>query len=286
MTTKLTPLQVAILQALQAKSPPQDNALSTLFGRPVAPTNALADLFSKPPTKATPTGLGMFASAYPGELAPGPGALALLRGIAPKRKRRVFFSFHYQNDINRVNVVRQSWRFRPDDEAQPADWFDNSLWETAKKTGETALKRLINDGMNNTSVTCVLAGTDTWRRPWVRYEIAYALSRRNGLFGAYIDNVKCMQKGMCARGNNPFDHLGLAWDDDDKAYIWEKFNGQWRRFARLSEPVTWPNWLPNVSSREFIMPLSAAVKMYDYALDDGYTNLCTWANAAAVQAGR
>jgi hypothetical protein len=237
-------------------------------------------------------GLGMFANSRPGSLGlgllglPGAGTQSLLGNIALKRKRRVFFSFHYQNDINRVNVVRQSWRFRPDDETQPADWFDNSLWETAKKTGQSALKRLINNGMNNTSVTCVLAGTDTWRRPWVRYEIAYALSRDNGLFGAYIHNVKCMQKGMCERGSNPFDHVGLAWGDDDKAYIWEKFNGQWRRFALLSEPVTWPIWLPNVTSREFIMPLSAAVTMYDYALGNGYANLCTWANAAAVQAGR
>lgn len=202
------------------------------------------------------------------------------------RKRRVFFSFHYQNDINRVNVVRQSWRFRPEDQTQPADWFDHSLWESTKKTGEAALKRLINEGMNNTSVTCVLAGTETWGRPWVRYEIAYALSRGNGLFGAYIDGVQCMQKGMCERGNNPYEHLGLKWADDDNTYIWEKFGGKWRRFARLPEPVKWPNWLPNVTDRKYIMPLSRAVTMYDYARDNGYANLSSWANGAAVQAGR
>lgn len=230
----------------------------------------------------------MFASSYPGDLGYGllrPGARSLLGGIAA-RKRRVFFSFHYQNDINRVNVVRQSWRFRPDDETQPADWFDHSLWEATKKTGTAALKKLINGGMSNTSVTCVLVGTDTWRRPWVRYEIAHALSRCNGLVGVYIDNVQCMQKGLCEHGNNPFDYIGLKWADDDKAYVWENFGGKWRKFALLTEAVTWPNWLPNVTDRKYIMPLSRAVCMYDYALNDGYANLSSWANAAAVQAGR
>lgn len=205
---------------------------------------------------------------------------------AAARKRRVFFSFHFQNDINRVNIVRQSWRFRPEDDTQPADWFDNSLWEATKKKGSAALKSLINGGMNNTSVTCVLAGKDTWTRPWVRYEIAYALSRGNGLFGAFIHNVKCMKAGTCLRGNNPFDHIGLKWSADDKAYIWEKFGGAWRKYAQLPGPVTWPKWLPNVTDRKYVMPLSNAAAMYDYAEDDGYKNLAAWAHGSAAQAGR
>jgi hypothetical protein len=220
---------------------------------------------------------------------PGPGARELLRGVgqavkAPKR--RVFFSFHYQNDINRVNVVRQSWRFRPEDDTQPADWFDSSLWESTKKNGSVALKRLINNGMNNTSVTCVLAGTDTWRRPWVRYEIAYALARGNGLFGIYIDGVKCMRSGFCVRGINPFSHLGLAWAEDGKAYIWEKFDGEWRKFRLLTDAVKWPSWLPNASARMYIVPLSVAVQTYDYATQNGYASLANWANAAAAAAGK
>jgi hypothetical protein len=276
MSSKLTPLQLAVLEAIRRRNAPQ--------------RNALADLFTPSPTQSN--ALGMFGGTYPSGLRagfPSPGARELLRGIgqavkAPKR--RVFFSFHYQNDINRVNVVRQSWRFRPGDETQPADWFDSSLWESTKRSGTAALKRLINNGMDNTSVTCVLAGADTWRRPWVRYEIAYALARGNGLFGIYIEGVQCMQKGFCTRGNNPFDHLGLSWGQDDKAYIWEKFGGKWRKYAFLADSVKWPKWLPNVADRNYVMPLSAAVKMYDYAVQDGYANLTNWANVAAVQAGR
>ncbi len=45
--------------------------------------------------------------------------------------RRVFFSFHYQNDIWRVNQVRDSGEFKS---VEGTDTFyDSSLWEEAKK---------------------------------------------------------------------------------------------------------------------------------------------------------
>jgi hypothetical protein len=48
-----------------------------------------------------------------------------------------------------------------------AGFFDASLWESVKRSGPAALKRLINDGLENTSVTCVLIGSETYVRPWV-----------------------------------------------------------------------------------------------------------------------
>lgn len=84
--------------------------------------------------------------------------------------RRVFFSFHYQDVIDfRANVVRNHWLTKPDREA--AGFFDASIWEDAKKTGSIVLKRLINKEVQNTSVTVVLIGSNTYARRWVRYEI-------------------------------------------------------------------------------------------------------------------
>ena len=71
--------------------------------------------------------------------------------------KRVFFSFHYQDVIDfRANVVRQHWMTKPDREE--AGFFDASIWESARRTGSVALKRLINAGLDGTSVTCVLVG--------------------------------------------------------------------------------------------------------------------------------
>lgn len=81
--------------------------------------------------------------------------------------KRVFFSFHYQDVIDfRANTVRNHWLTKADREA--AGFFDASIWETAKKTGDAALKRLINGALKNTSVTCVLIGSQTFNRRWSR----------------------------------------------------------------------------------------------------------------------
>jgi MTH538 TIR-like domain (DUF1863) len=45
--------------------------------------------------------------------------------------RRVFFSFHYERDIWRASIVRNSWVTKPD--RQAAGFFDASIWEEAKK---------------------------------------------------------------------------------------------------------------------------------------------------------
>ncbi len=64
--------------------------------------------------------------------------------------RRVFFSFHYERDIWRANVVRKSWITK---DRIDAGFFDASLWEEAKTKGKEALKKLVRDGLKNTSVT-------------------------------------------------------------------------------------------------------------------------------------
>jgi len=100
--------------------------------------------------------------------------------------RRVFFSFHYQDVIDfRANVVRNH-KITKDDNS---GYFDASIWESAKKQGEVALKRLINGGLDNTSVTAVLVGSQTYARRWVHYEIMKSLERGNKLVGVHINGI-------------------------------------------------------------------------------------------------
>ena len=101
--------------------------------------------------------------------------------------RRVFFSFHY-DDVMGVNVVRNSDQIVRRYETA-ARFYDKSLWEEAKKQGSLAIKRMINRGLNGSSVTCVLIGQHTWERPWVRYEILKSLARGNGVLGVHIHDV-------------------------------------------------------------------------------------------------
>jgi MTH538 TIR-like domain (DUF1863) len=101
--------------------------------------------------------------------------------------RKVFFSFHYQRDLWRVNVVRNSGMI---DGVAAAGFHDASLWEEAKRKGDDAVKRLINNGLDATSVTVVLIGAETSSRKYVTYEIEKSIARGNGLLGIHISNIK------------------------------------------------------------------------------------------------
>lgn len=101
--------------------------------------------------------------------------------------RKVFFSFHY-DDVTRVNVVRNSDQITRR-YTKAARFHDKSLWEEVKKQGPLAIKRMINGGLDGSSVTCVLIGSETWLRPWVRYEIVKSLARGNGILGVRIHDV-------------------------------------------------------------------------------------------------
>jgi antiphage defense system Thoeris ThsB-like protein len=101
--------------------------------------------------------------------------------------RRVFFSFHYQNDIFRVNQIRNSHVVEG---CAAAGFQDASLWEEAKRKGDAAIKSLVDQGLINTSVTVVLIGEETAQRRYVTYEIEQSLAIGNGLLGIHIHNIK------------------------------------------------------------------------------------------------
>src|SRR5690606_22288315 len=141
--------------------------------------------------------------------------------------KRVFFSFHYQDVTDfRANVVRNHWRFKPDRES--AGFFDASIWETAKKNGDLAIKRLINGSIKNTSNTCVLIGDDTFSRRWVRYEIIKSMASGNHIFGVHVNKIKCRNQLTKTYGNNPLDYLGFEYSGDGKLLRpIELKNGKW-----------------------------------------------------------
>jgi len=98
----------------------------------------------------------------------------------------VFFSFHYDADIFRANQVRNANVVVGTD---VAGFFDHSEYESAKKVGPDAIRRMILRHLDNTSVTVVLIGNQTASRPWVQFEIAESVKRKNGFLGIYINHL-------------------------------------------------------------------------------------------------
>jgi hypothetical protein len=101
--------------------------------------------------------------------------------------RRVFFSFHFERDIFRVNQVRNSNVVAG---ADRAGFYDHSEYQEAKRKGEQEVQRLIREKLDGTSVTVVLIGRETASRPYVQYEIEQSINRNNGLLGIRIHHLK------------------------------------------------------------------------------------------------
>jgi hypothetical protein len=114
--------------------------------------------------------------------------------------RRTFFSFHYQRDIWRVNQIRNIPNITG---CSAAGFQDASLWEEAKKKGDAAIKKLIDDGLKNTSVTVVCIGGKTAGRKYINYEIDQSIKRGNGIVGIQIHELKNSDGDKDSVGNTP-----------------------------------------------------------------------------------
>jgi hypothetical protein len=185
--------------------------------------------------------------------------------------RRVYFAFHYQNDIWRVNQVRQSWVTQ---ERQEAGFYDASLWEEAKKQSDLAIKRMINSGLQNTSTTCVLIGSETSKRRWVQYEIVKSFDKGNALLGTYIHSLKDQFGKTSIKGGDPFDDLALIISNDGKSAsvrVWKSQN--WKSFDDY--PTVNLNWKQEFAGKFFRFS-QLGIRFYDWSTDDGYTNFDDW----------
>jgi hypothetical protein len=159
--------------------------------------------------------------------------------------RRVFFSFHYERDIWRSSIVRNSWMTQKDREE--AGFWDASLWEESQRKGDDAIKRMILNGLENTSVTAVLVGAETSQRRWVLYEIEQSLKRGNGLLGVRIHGIKDRDQRTDWRGPNPLDEMSIPYGI-------------------------------------FNQSLSNIYRTYDWVDDNGYVNFGQWVEGAYKKA--
>lgn len=160
--------------------------------------------------------------------------------------RKVFFSFHYERDIWRVNQIRNNGAFKPVNEA---GYIDAAGYETAKVQGDAAIRRWINNNLIGTTVTVILVGTETSNRPWVKYEIQESYKRKNGILAIHIHNVKDNKGMICKKGDCYFGEIAKT------------INGDPIRFNHLYHEYDWVN-------------------------DDGYKNFGMWVERAAKEAGK
>ena len=115
--------------------------------------------------------------------------------------KRVFYSFHYDNDCWRVSQIKQIGSI----EGQKV--VSANEWESVKRGGDGAIKRWVDNAMIGRSTLVVLVVEHTANRKWINYEISKAWNDGKGVLGIYIHNLK-NQNGLKSRiGDNPFNYL-------------------------------------------------------------------------------
>lgn len=123
-------------------------------------------------------------------------------------KRQIFYSFHYDNDVFRVQQVRNMGALEDNKPVSSNDW------EEVKRGGEAAIEKWINETMEYRSCLVVLIGEETANRKWVKHEIRKAWGDGKGVLGIYIHNLRDPRTsqnfplyGKSVKGVNPFDQF-------------------------------------------------------------------------------
>lgn len=198
--------------------------------------------------------------------------------------RRAFFSFHYANDVHRAWIVRNSWVCKvAQANREAAGFFDSSVFESLQRSAPEALKRFLRDGLNNTSVTCVLVGAETCLRRWVRYEIFRSFMCGNGIFAVKIHNISSMNSPPSLEGSNPLEALAFTVNNGRVTFKEFMSNG-WQAARDVgSMPLNEVRYdLRGYTNHTF----ACLFPIYEWISQRGYENLGNWIESAAQQARR
>ena len=118
--------------------------------------------------------------------------------------RRIFYSFHYDGDRDRVAQVRNMGVVEGTPIASDHDW------EQIKRGGDRAIQNWIDGQMKGTTCCVVLIGRGTANRKWVNYEIDQAWKQKKGVVGIHIYELKNLQGEKSTKGANPLDYVSIS----------------------------------------------------------------------------
>jgi Thoeris protein ThsB, TIR-like domain len=88
--------------------------------------------------------------------------------------------------------------------------LSSNQWEQIERSGESAIKRWINEQMSGKSCVVVLIGSQTAGRKWVKYEIEKGWNDGKGVVGVYIHNLEDASGNKDTKGRNPFDDFTVG----------------------------------------------------------------------------
>ncbi|MBA5791681.1 TIR domain-containing protein [Flavobacterium sp. xlx-214] len=128
--------------------------------------------------------------------------------------RKVFYSFHFDNDNWRAGKVRNIGVIEGD---KPVS---GNKWEEVKSKSDYTIKAWIDDNLKDKSCLVVLIGEKTSERKWVDYEIKRAWELGKAVCGIYIHNLEDVFGKQSRKGKNPLNtHIPIF----DSSYASSKY---------------------------------------------------------------
>jgi hypothetical protein len=112
----------------------------------------------------------------------------------------VYYSFHYAEDVHRVQLIRNMGVIEGQRLLSAQDW------EEVRQRGNDAIANWIREQMRWKSTLLVLVGKETATRPWVQYEIQHAWRIRKPMLGIRIHGLSSLGK-TSESGPDPFTNL-------------------------------------------------------------------------------
>lgn len=111
--------------------------------------------------------------------------------------RKVFYSFHFDNDNWRAGQIRNIGTLEGD---KPVN---GNRWEEVKEKSEFVIKEWIEENLKDKSCLVVLIGEKTSERKWVKYEIDRAWELGKAVCGVYIHKLSDRLGKQSSKGKNP-----------------------------------------------------------------------------------
>lgn len=128
-----------------------------------------------------------------------------------------------------------------------------------------------------------MIGTNTYQRPWVRYEIFRSIYKCNKLIGVHINSIKGKDSKTKSLGLNPFNYTGIYFNEEGSKYAFitrESINGNWTYWEEIeSQRFHINDYFSKKYAKdnaERAIPLTTFFSTYDWIADDGYNNFKTW----------
>lgn len=111
--------------------------------------------------------------------------------------RKVFYSFHFDNDNWRAGQVRNIGTVEGE---KPVN---GNKWEDVKSKNDSIIKAWIDDNLKDKSCLVVLIGEKTSERKWINYEINRAWELGKAVCGIYIHKLENVYGNQSSKGKNP-----------------------------------------------------------------------------------